>query len=84
MPVVKRLVADLGGLGVTPDNVEGMALGPALADGRRTLLLVADDNFNPGAQRTQVLLLALEEETLPAGEPGGGCRESLHAGSQYW
>lgn len=57
--VAKRLLFDVGELGVEPDNLEGMAFGPALTDGRRTLVLVADDNFNPGAQRTQVLAFAL-------------------------
>ena len=30
-----------------PDNWEAMALGPALSDGRQTLVLASDDNFNP-------------------------------------
>jgi hypothetical protein len=45
-----------------------MALGPHLADRRRVLLLVADDNFSPDRQRNQLIALALPEEVL-AGEP---------------
>jgi Esterase-like activity of phytase len=52
------LLLDLDALGITLDNVEGMAIGPDLADGRRTLVLVSDNNFSP-AQFTQVLLFAL-------------------------
>jgi hypothetical protein len=40
------------------DNVEGMTLGPALPDGRQSVLLVSDNNFTAG-QASQVLLLAL-------------------------
>jgi hypothetical protein len=40
------------------DNYEAMALGPALPDGRRTLLLVSDDNFGAD-QVTRVLALAV-------------------------
>lgn len=63
-PVSKRLLADLGALlaerGVALDNLEGMAFGPPLADGRRTLVLVADNNFNPIGQRTLFVALALD------------------------
>jgi hypothetical protein len=40
------------------DNVEGLTLGPTLPDGRRSVLLVSDNNFTAG-QASQVLLLAL-------------------------
>jgi 3-phytase len=55
----KRRVADLGGLGFPLDNLEGMAFGPRLADGRRLLVLVSDDNFSPD-QRTQVVAIAVD------------------------
>ena len=62
IPVDKRLLADFADdLGITPDNVEGMTLGPMLADGRQTLLLVSDNNFNP-TQVTQFIALALKIE----------------------
>jgi hypothetical protein len=67
-PVGKELLVDFGelgnALGVAPDNLEGMALGPQLSDGRQLLLVVSDNNFNP-SQRTQLWALALPLETLP-------------------
>lgn len=59
IPVDKRLLVDFGDMGLTPDNVEGMTLGPILPDGRRTLILVSDNNFNAD-QVTQFIVLALE------------------------
>lgn len=58
VPVSKELVLDLGTLSITLDNVEGMTFGPALPDGRRTLVLVADDNFSD-TQVNQVIVLAV-------------------------
>lgn len=47
-PAPKRLVADFAQLGLARlDNTEGMAWGPRLPNGRRTLVVVSDDNFNP-------------------------------------
>jgi hypothetical protein len=60
-PVEKTLLLDLDALGIPLDNVEGMAFGPDLADGRRTLVLVSDNNFAP-AQFTQFLLFAYSEK----------------------
>jgi hypothetical protein len=42
------------------DNFEGMCLGPRLADGSRTVILVSDNNFNP-QQRTVFLAFKLVE-----------------------
>jgi hypothetical protein len=64
VPVRKRLLLDLATVqGLSPelaelDNFEGMAFGPPLPDGSRTLLLVSDDNFNT-AQRTSFLLFRI-------------------------
>lgn len=59
-PMAKRLVADLGALyGARIDNIEGVTWGPPLADGRRTLIFVSDDNFNP-AQTTQFIAFAVD------------------------
>jgi hypothetical protein len=60
-PVRKTLLLDLDDLGIPLDNVEGMTFGPDLADGRRTLVLVSDNNFAP-AQFTQFLLFAYSEK----------------------
>lgn len=46
--VPKRLVADFASLGLSRlDNTESLAWGPPLANGRRCLVVVSDDNFNP-------------------------------------
>ena len=58
-PVEKEDLLDLGTLGIPLDNVEGMAIGPDLPDGRRSLLLVSDNNF-AATQFTQFLLFALD------------------------
>ncbi len=60
MPVSKELVLDLTDLGITLDNLEGLALAPPLADGRTPLIIVSDNNFNPNGQFTQFLAFALE------------------------
>ena len=56
-PVEKTLLLNLDVLGLPLDNVEGMAFGPRLHGGRRTLLLVSDNNF-AATQFTQFLLFA--------------------------
>ena len=58
-PAEKHLLLDLGTLGVRLDNLEGLALGATLPDGRPTLLLVSDDNFRADEQTNQFLVLAL-------------------------
>lgn len=63
VPVLtKRLVLDLNDVtGLSPglraglDNFEGIALGPRLADGASSLLMVSDDNFS--ARQNTVFLL---------------------------
>ncbi len=59
MPIQKRLLLDLGDLGIPLDNYEGLSLGPQLPDGSRSLILVSDDNFNP-LQVTEFLLFRLK------------------------
>lgn len=58
VPMTKRLVLDFDTLGVRIDNLEGLCFGPTLANGHRTLVLVSDDNFNPG-ETTQFLAFEL-------------------------
>lgn len=67
-PVTKRALLDIADLGITPDNLEGMALGPTLPDGRKSLILVSDNNFSD-TQVTQFLAFALETKTIPAALP---------------
>lgn len=59
-PMTKDLVADLSTVPQLHDldNVEGITLGPKLSDGRQSVVLVTDDNFNPD-QVTQFLAFAL-------------------------
>jgi hypothetical protein len=66
VPVSKVKLLDLSNVpGLSPelapslDNFEAMAFGPRLQDGRRSLMLVSDDNFNQ-TQRTWFLLFALD------------------------
>jgi len=59
-PLRKRLLLDLQELGIALYNLEGMALGPRLADGSQTLILVSDDNFKEN-RATQFLLFLLLE-----------------------
>ncbi len=59
-PVAKTLLIDLEILGITLDNLEALALGPALPDGRTPLLVVSDNNFNPAGQFTQFLAFAID------------------------
>ena len=69
-PVAKDLLLDLSDLGIPIDNVEGMTLGPVLADGRQSLILVSDDNFSGfGPQATQFIALALDIGTIPTLTP---------------
>jgi hypothetical protein len=58
-PARKTLLLDLRTLGIPLDNVEGMALGPRLPDGRRSLILVSDNNF-AATQFTQFLMFAID------------------------
>jgi hypothetical protein len=55
----KTPLLDLDALGIPLDNVEGMAFGPRLRKGQRTLLLVSDNNF-AASQFTQFLLFAVK------------------------
>lgn len=60
LPARKTLVLDLNDLGIELDNLEGMSWGPRLANGHRTMVLVADDNFSR-QQVTQFLAFELVE-----------------------
>ena len=60
-PVSQRQVFAFDDLGIPIDNVEGMTFGPRLPDGRRSLVIVSDNNFNAG-QFTQFIVLALDIE----------------------
>jgi len=58
-PVRKRLLVDFATLGLRHVvNVEGMAWGPRLPTGERTLVFVSDDGLNDD-QISQVVALAV-------------------------
>ena len=63
-PVSKRMVLDLTPTTTPkPDNLEGIALGPMLPDGRYVLIMISDNNFNPPPiQTTQFIAYAVEIE----------------------
>jgi hypothetical protein len=56
--VVKKLLLNMDSLGLYIDNIEGATLGPALPNGHRTLILVADNNFDVKEQ-TQFFLFEI-------------------------
>ena len=61
-PVQKKLLLDLRKLDVLLDNIEGLTLGPKLADGQQSLILISDNNFL-SLQRTQILAFKIKIET---------------------
>jgi hypothetical protein len=63
-PVEKTFLLDVEtDLGIVPDNLEGMAFGRPLPDGRLPLVLASDNNFAAN-QVTQFILLAVTLEVL--------------------
>ena len=58
---------DLLTSGLKPDNWEGLALGPPLADGRPSLLLVSDDNLSPLQANRLALLSPNRTAACPPG-----------------
>jgi hypothetical protein len=46
-------------LGIYIDNIEGVTFGPRLPNGKRSLIFIADNNFNP-LEQAQVLLFEVE------------------------
>lgn len=76
----KHLLLDLGDLGGYLDNVEGLAFGPPLPDGRRSLLVISDDNFTPSEQVTQVFAFAVEAAPLAVADVQGAGHRSPREG----
>lgn len=56
----KILIANLDDLGIDIDNIEGITVGPQLGNGKKSLLLISDNNFS-SKQKTQLLLFELSE-----------------------
>lgn len=77
-PARKTLLLDLADTGIPLENFEGMAFGPQLPDGRRTLVLVSDDNFNPVQEATTFLVFAVERGPMTVARiQGAGHRSPL-------
>ena len=57
--IPKKLLFNMDDLGMYIDNIEGVTFGPTLPDGKRSLLFIADNNFNP-LEKTQVLSFEIE------------------------
>ncbi|MBW4605588.1 MAG: phytase [Calothrix sp. FI2-JRJ7] len=75
-PVEKRLLLNLDDLNLSTglDNVEGLAFGEKLADGRQSIVLVSDNNFS-ATQFTQIL--ALDADLVPTVIPTVETRPDL-------
>lgn len=57
-PARKTLLIDFNQLNIPLDNIEGIAFGPVLEDGRRLLVVVSDNNFSK-TQSTQILVFGI-------------------------
>ena len=57
--ITKTLLLNMDDLGIFIDNIEGVTFGPVLPGGKKSLLFIADNNFNP-LEKTQVLLFEIE------------------------
>jgi hypothetical protein len=55
-----------GNTGLPPDNWEGLSWGPTLADGRASLVLISDDNFNPFQSNLLAVLAPRRLANCPA------------------
>jgi LPXTG-motif cell wall-anchored protein len=70
----KVRLARLSDLGVMPDNLEALALGPRLPNGRPSLIVMSDDNFSDAGsvQLNQFLLFELQGTILETRPPAPG------------
>ena len=57
----KTLLLNMDHLGIYVDNIEGVCYGPRLPNGNRSLVFVADNNFNP-LEKSQLLLFEIIEK----------------------
>ena len=57
--ISKKLLLNMDDLGIYIDNIEGVTFGPILQNGKKSLLFVADNNFNP-LEKTQFLLFEID------------------------
>ncbi|MBI3233024.1 MAG: esterase-like activity of phytase family protein [Bacteroidetes bacterium] len=57
----KLLLLNMDDLGIYTDNIEGVTFGPVLPNGHKTLLFIADNNFNM-LEKAQILLFEVLED----------------------
>ncbi|MEO8853597.1 MAG: esterase-like activity of phytase family protein [Ginsengibacter sp.] len=57
--ISKRLLLNMDNLGFYIDNIEGVTFGPTLSNGKRSLLFIADNNFN-SLEKSQFLLFEID------------------------
>ena len=81
VPASKSLVVDFADIGIRPENFEGMTFGPPLPDGRSTLVVVSDDNFNPAQDPTTFVVLALDRTPMTVARIQGAGHRSPYEGS---
>ncbi len=60
-PASKTLLLDFDSLGMEVDNLEGICWGPVLPGGKKSLVLVSDNNFSK-SQKTQFFIFEFNEE----------------------
>ncbi|MBK8494322.1 MAG: esterase-like activity of phytase family protein [Chitinophagaceae bacterium] len=60
IPAKKTLLLNMDDLGIYTDNLEGITFGPTLPNGNRTLICIADNNFNI-LEKAQILLFEVLE-----------------------
>lgn len=60
-PASKTLLLDLDTLGMEVDNLEGICWGPMLPGGKKSLVLVSDNNFSK-SQQTQFFIFEYNED----------------------
>ena len=60
----KRLIIDFADLEITLDNSEAMAFGPTLANGKQSLIVTSDNNFNDG-QVSQFVAFEVDINSIP-------------------
>ncbi|GAB2839965.1 esterase-like activity of phytase family protein [Ferruginibacter profundus] len=60
IPATKKLLLNMDDLGIYIDNIEGVTFGPILPNGHKTLIFIADNNFDT-KEKAQLLLFEVTE-----------------------
>lgn len=84
VPVRKTLLLDLAETGAALENFEGFAFGPTLPDGRASLVVASDDNFNPEQESTTFLVFAVDRAPVTVSRIQGAGHRSPFEGSRVW